>query len=240
MPSTPFSRSCPAFVIGEYAEGELIELPWSCPQCEAGVPCDVVLHGLRDRKCGPGHALAVARCHAHGLSFTVYPPGFVPYARRALLEVPGAESPPPAALPSMATVAADAAAGVAWPRGAAEEGRCWSTQGRVLTRLGRVVGASAEASDREFMAVALGLPLHLLWEVSEATGYRARGRALTEVVAILGLDGLLLAGALTGCWGPPWRWQRAPARLVPLVPAHLWQAAKASTTLGHGVCPPFT
>jgi len=208
-----------------------VEVPLECPWREAAVPCDVVLHALRARKAGPGHPLAVCRCHAHGASFSVYPPGFVPYARRALLCTPVPLVPD---VPSFAAVAAEAANGTAWDR-AAEDGssRWWSTQGRLLRRFRQALGAF-EAGLHEVVALALGLPLHLLSAVKGAVGYRARGRALVSVLEALGqdLDRLLLAGALAGCWGSPWRWQPAPPRLVPLVPAHL-DRAKASTTLEH-------
>lgn len=194
----------------------------------------MILHTLRVRKAGPGHPLAVCRCHAHGASFSVYPPGFIPYARRALLDSPPVTSVPEA--PSFAAVAAEAANGTAWDR-AAKHGssRWWSTQWRVLHRLRQALGAF-EAGLHEVVALALGLPLHLLSAVTGAVGYRARGQALQAVLTALGgdLDRLLLAGALAGCWGSPWRWQRAPPRLVPLVPAHL-DRAKAPTTLELGL-----
>lgn len=236
VPPTTSPRPRPPFVLGEYADGVVVEVPLECPWRDAEAPCDVVLHTLRVRKAGPGHPLAVCRCHAHGASFSVYPPGFVPYARRALLDTPG----PPAPAVSFAAVATEAATGTAWDR-VAEHGsaRWWSTQWRLLRRFRHALGAF-EAGLHEMVALALGLPLHLLSAVKGAVGYRARGRALMSVLEALDqdLDRLLLAGALAGCWGSPWRWQRAPPRLVPLVPAHL-DRAKASTTLEHGFADHF-
>ena len=35
----------------------------------------------RDRLTGPRHPLLVVRCRTHGVAFTLYPPGYVPYGR---------------------------------------------------------------------------------------------------------------------------------------------------------------
>ncbi len=222
-------------MIGEYAAGSLVEVPGECPCCEPTAPCDVVQHGLRARKTGPEHALAVCRCHAHGLCFSVYPAGFVPYARRPLLEASGADF-------SYADAALDAAAGIAWPRSASGgSDRWWTTQRRLLRRLCEVFGAAGIAG-RDRVAVALGLPLRLLAHVAAAVGYRARGQAVVAVLDMLGddLERLLLAGALTGSWGRPWRWRRAPPRLEPLVPAHLTAPTIPSTTSERMLRPGFS
>jgi hypothetical protein len=50
----------------------------------AGV-CTINIHSYRDRKCGPGFKLAVFQCKSHVLTFTVYPPGWLPYGRRPLV-----------------------------------------------------------------------------------------------------------------------------------------------------------
>ena len=223
----------PAFVIGAYADGALFDVPTECPCRGPEGPCDVVVHALRARKTGSSHPLAVCRCHVHGLSFTIYPPGFVPYARRPLLDASLVVSSATEA-PSFASVAGEAAIGVAWCRASAGGSpRWWPTQTRLLRRLGWAVGAFAGTA-RDMVAVAVGLPLRLLAAVTDAVGFRARGRALTDVLEALGgdLDRLLLAGALAGCWGTPWRWQSAPARLVPVVPANLDDFTKRSTTSG--------
>lgn len=231
MPGNAFFLCRPAFVIGDYADGTLFEVPTECPARGPDGPCDVVVHALRARKTGPPHPLAVCRCHAHGLSFSIYPPGFVPYSRRALFGVPGA---PATEAPSFASVAREAAEGVAWVRAAAGgTDRWWTTQTRLLRRLGEALGGFA-CSARDLVSVAVGLPLGLLARVANAVGFRSRGRALTDVLETLDgdLDRLLLAGALAGCWGAPWRWQRSPPRLVPLVPPYLVDLAKRSTTSG--------
>lgn len=221
-------------MIGEYAEGSLVEVPLECPLRSIDAPCDVVQHALRPRKTGPEHAITICRCHAHGLYFAVYPPGFVPYARRPLLDTANETA-------SYAAVARDAAAGVAWRR-APEGGRTrwWSTQRRILRRLGEALGAFTPA--RDVIALTIGLPLRVLARIAGAVGYRARGLALVAGIEALGgdPDRLLLAGALAGTWGAPWRWQSSPARLVPLVPDHLTDPAIVSTNSRRRFPPPFS
>ena len=226
------------FVIGDYADGSLFEVPLDCPLRGLDAPCDVTVHALRSRKAGPTHPLAVCRCHAHDFSFTIYPPGFVPFSRRVLIDGPGISALSSGA-PSFASAARDAAVGVAWCRASAGgSARWWATQGRLLRRLCWAVGALA-GSARDLVAVAVGLPLHLLVRVAQAVGFRARGRALGDVLDAFGaeLDRVLLAGFLSGCWGAPWRWQTAPSRLVPLVPAGL---TRLSTSSGRRGQPPFS
>lgn len=222
------------FVIGDYQGGELVEVPGECPFQGADHPCDVTLHAKRDRKSGPPHPLAVCRCHAHDVSFTIYPEGFVPYARRPLkAEAEAASTEAEAASTSFEVVAEEAAAGKAWPRQAdGGSRRWWSTQQRLLGRLRSVLTGDGDAATRHTIAIAVGVPLALPEQVHRAKGYRARGQALTEVLAALSLDRLLLAGFLAGCWGPAFRWQQVPPRLVPLVPQHLRHFAKGTTNSG--------
>ena len=221
-------------MIGEYLAGSLVEVPQECPWRDPEAPCNIVQHGRRDRKTGPDHALVVCRCHVHGACFSVYPKGFVPYSRRPLLDVPGSRSP------SYATAAREAADGHAWPRLSDGE-RSWSTQRRLIRRLSEAFGAFDLAA-RDVVAIALGLPLRLLSHLAGAVGYRARGRAVVAVLDGVGHDlgRVLLAGALAGAWGHPWRWQREPPRLVRLVPAHLAESSILSTSLKRGLPPPFS
>lgn len=104
-----------------------------------------------------------------------------------------------------------------------------------------VTGLGASTDVRDAIAIATGVPLSLLARGSQAGGYRQRGEAVVEVLTALGddpLDRLLVAGALAGCWGTPWRWERAPSRLRCLVPRSLWESPRLSTTSGHRTPPP--
>ncbi|MEK6707023.1 MAG: hypothetical protein AABZ06_14690 [Bdellovibrionota bacterium] len=46
--------------------------------------CDIKINGWRKRKTGPAHPLALVRCLVHKVLSIVYPPGFVPYARKKI------------------------------------------------------------------------------------------------------------------------------------------------------------
>ena len=209
------------FLFAEYQDGRLGERPLECPCWDGASPCDVILHALRVRKTGPLFPLAVCRCIAHDIAFTVYPPGFFPYSRRSLTPVETVAC----SEPSFVEVAQDAASGNAWPRSGASQ-RKWSTLTRLLSRFATIFGIS-NPKIQELVALSLHLPLHLLAQLRAAAGYRDRGAAILAVIQHLDLDQLLLAGAISGIWGPPFRWQTAPARLVSLLP--LPSRSKAST-----------
>ena len=217
-------------MFADYAEGVLRDVPGQCPWRSGDADCVVSIHSLRERKTGPTHPLAVCRCLTHDIAFTVYPPGFVPFARRTLL------SGEPATGPSFSEVAADAAAGDAWPRtapGGSE--RWWPTQIRLVERLFHAVGGGADHRDREAIAVATGASLTLLTAAQRADGFRARGQAALDILDALRtepLEKLLLMGFLTGAWGPAFRWQAGPPRLVAVVSDDLRRRSTSSGPRG--------
>jgi len=66
------------------------ELPKQCLAGATGTGeagCVVAVDHRRARKTGPEHALVVAKCRKHGVAFTLYPTGFVPYSRSAIVAV---------------------------------------------------------------------------------------------------------------------------------------------------------
>jgi hypothetical protein len=89
----PYARR--SFIITPYRAGQDGRLEAVMPdQCieggaGQGVQCVVRVHHRRERKTGPEHALVVAECLTHGVAFTLYPPGFVPYGRAAIVPVDG-------------------------------------------------------------------------------------------------------------------------------------------------------
>jgi hypothetical protein len=114
-------------------------LPERCPLGDDGSDCRVGVRGHRLRKTGPQIALTVARCHRHCVSFTVYPPAYVPYGRAAVtpLDVDGRRvQAEPGALVAVAGTSweavADAAAGRRWPETSGAMGSR-RTQGRRLS-----------------------------------------------------------------------------------------------------------
>ena len=88
-----------AFVVAEYVEEAGRWRPVGVEECPFGEACRVLQHDVRQRKTGPAVPLVVYRCAVHRRFFTVYPPGYAPYARQRLAplsskkQVVGAESP---------------------------------------------------------------------------------------------------------------------------------------------------
>ncbi len=190
------------------------------------------LHDHRPRKTGPQLPLVVARCHRHGVSFTVYPPGHVPYGRTAVapVDLQGRRVEPTEPGSSIATsgtmweAAADAATGLRWPEtGGARGSR--RTQGRRLVATAALLGLRSEPRGRERVAAVLGIATLTLHEAarrfSALIGWRERAQlllGLLEQCLAGGLSrALLAAGHLTGLWGRPSRWDPGGGRLRLLV-----------------------
>jgi hypothetical protein len=238
-PAAP--RSHRPFIVTPYvadSDGVLqAEMPSSCPfGAGAAEPCPLSRNHLRSRKTGPKHPLAVVRCRAHHVAFTLYPPGYAPRRRQPVERLsPGGqpvEADPDASsfTGTLFEAAADARAGRAWTRDGdicdRPPERWWSTQGRHLEFAVRLVGAAAELTDkvRETVAAALSIGVLTLREKATAGGYRAIGDAVCSIVAAVGSGArrsrrLLLAGHLVGHWGEPMHWdprrrslRRAPFR----------------------------
>jgi hypothetical protein len=215
-----------AYVVGEIGR-PLPFVPVEAP-CGVGadIRCKVGVHHVRERSTGPGFDLVVVHCHTHRQFFTLYPPGYSPYARR-----PVAPVAPDGGLPradgkekaenlrgSLFDAAVDAAAGHAWPRehqGASE--RWWRTQLRQLEVAGAALGLSetADSGLRHEIAETLAIPALVIEEQARGfrgsgVGYRKRGVAVDAVLSKLSQtsllpDRLLEAGHLAGCWGTPYR-----------------------------------
>ena len=162
------------------------------------------------------------RCRVHLLAFTLYPPGYVPYGRKAVATVTlvGAEldTRPEAPAETLLDAARDAAQGQAWhrehPGGSAT---WWSTQGRQVAVAVQIFGVAPDLdlAARLLQAAALQVCVLALVDaaqtIAEMPGYRTRGRAAMGVLDRMPrgpcrLQCLLAAGHLAGRWGPPWRW----------------------------------
>ena len=84
--------NCKPFLVTPYSadDGGMTlrpAIPYACPFAvanDARDPCSIEMHHKRRRKTGPGYPLFVMSCDAHGCSFTLYPPGFAPYQRKAV------------------------------------------------------------------------------------------------------------------------------------------------------------
>lgn len=195
-------------------------IPPFCPGHSAAEGCRVKRRGLRERVQGPAHALVVAHCEAHERSFTLYPPGWAPYGRRAVCHVTpsGSAVRSDSHASTLFGAVEDAAAGVLWPRaGAAAHESVQRTQGRhiALARVLLGMGTSVAAQVREAIATALSVPLLALCDASrayeQARTWRARARALMDVLRIVGARRehpalWFRVGYIAGLWGQPSRW----------------------------------
>lgn len=200
-------------------------------------PCRVRRNFTRQRVTGPSFPLAVLRCTTHVRSFTVYPPGYVPYARHILVSLsPSGEKALSPSTPALAKLtdlfrgtffqsALDAAAGFAWKRDSSGgTDRWWADQRRDLSRQLRMLGVdpAMSAQQRESIAAALDVD-HLFLndcvrQIETRLGYRSRGNAITAVLERLAggpciLERLLVSGYLAGLWGFPLRWDEDPGVL---------------------------
>lgn len=223
-------RLCRAFLVVPYtvdAAGQMdAVMPSRCPagvDPSSGGECELALHHRRARKTGPGHALCVVECREHEVAFTLYPPGYAPYRRQAVLKLTpegepiGREGSAVAAEfeDTVFAAALDAKEGKRWARETKAEvpERWWSTQGRHLQLTSRLVGVASDLADkiRESIATVLSVGLLSLRELS-AKGYRALGAGVCSVLGWLQGRGcaraqqLLICGHLIGHWGEPLHW----------------------------------
>lgn len=63
------------------------DAPKNCPMWVPGDECQVVSDKIRHRICGPEFDFRAYRCKRHRFYFTLYPPGWLPYARKALVPI---------------------------------------------------------------------------------------------------------------------------------------------------------
>lgn len=223
------------FVIAAYhlIEGErpVAEIPAVCPWAEPSESrqCRVTAKYHRDRKTGPEFPILVAYCKAHGRSFAVYPPGHVPYGRKAITPsgldsslLQHAEGEQDAGEPAwtrtVADAAVDAAQGRLWDK-SSQSRDSWSrrTQGRWLSLVASLLGLVAvDDRSRERLAEQIGVAALDVMEAARAfersLGLRDRGKAIVELLGKLPVsqrlcDDLLVCGAVIGRWGRPLRWE---------------------------------
>ena len=198
--------------------------------CSVGEDCACRLgrHAVRERVTGPGFAVVVVRCHAHRQAFTLYPPGYAPYARQPVAPVAPdggrqradcREDQAERFRGTLFEPALDAAQGRAWPREHEyASDHWWNTQRRLLCLARAVLGLSptADSELRHQLAEVLAIPAlvleeHALALLAAGAGYRERGVAVAAVLRRLKptpmlADRLLEAGRLAGCWGMQYRW----------------------------------
>lgn len=194
--------------MGDYKEGVLTVVPVECPFAESGVGCCVRRHDRRYRKTGPVHPLAVLRCHVHLRSFTVYPQGFTPYARRQLLSGESAFDEP-----SYVAVVTEAATQPLWGSSIGPPPRYWRTQARLVARVEALFGVVTNTLNEE-VALSHGLFLSTLQQLRMAHGLKTRAGFIVRLVTGRTLHELLLLGYKAGLWGEPLWWDPLLQTLV--------------------------
>lgn len=203
------------------AEGELLlPVPGRCPQGADGSPCEVRAHARRERKSGPEHALAVCRCHAHRVSFTIYPPGHVPYGRIAIVaaDSEGRRIRGNALAMTVFSTVFEATDRDGGGRDDAvhEPQVHRRTRGRRLGLCAAIIGIAGVLTDpvRGRIADALSVPTLLLREAAQAYSascsmYERAGvirSVLVSVALATRRTGLLAAGYFARLWGRPNHW----------------------------------
>lgn len=213
------------------AEGQLcVALPGRCPVGEDGSRCRVLVHHRRERKSGPEHPLAVCRCHEHGVSFTVYPPGHVPYGRIAIVSADSqgrvVRGDPFGS--TLFSVVLDMSQDAARVEPSAHEQRVHRrTKARRIGLCAAIVGIAGVVTEqvRGRIADALWVPMLTLREAAQAyaAGHSMRERAGAVRAVLERMDiarrriGLVVAGHFAGRWGRPSRWDPGRKTLCPLV-----------------------
>lgn len=233
------------FVIAPYhcsPGGTLVpERPTVCAWADDGSPCRVRLKIVRSRKTGPPHDLWVFYCPAHGVYFTVYPPGYLPFARQAVVAVmpDGTASDDDAdgkcdAIPPLME---GTLLGVAWEtrdektwRAACQRPDAWrTTLVRRLDRATHLVGVATDLGLEEQLVCAETLAVDTLRlregqaMIRSQPGVIGRGRAVVHVLEAVFrvgrnfLDRLVAAAHRAELCGRPFRWLAGAERLFPLV-----------------------
>ncbi len=198
-----------------------------CPDCtEAKATCRIRFEKWRSRVYGPGFRLGAYRCETHHRSFTVYPPGWMPYGRKplALVDHQGMAVECQADKAWEDTLFAaiiDAGIGCLWPEelqlgpiADADAGpHTRKTQRRHVAGAMRLfyLNANATPRDREYLATRLSIDLALPMtegkRIRDGPSLLSRGRGGTAILKALPstqstLARLMALGTRHGFWGP--------------------------------------
>jgi hypothetical protein len=204
--------------------------PAQCPYAQEGIcKCRLRILRWRSRVFGPGFLLCVLECLDHGHSFTVYPRGWPPYARKPIAALDHAgrfvvpEHDASCWTETAFAAAVAAGSGELWPDtvtlGPSLPGDdiatapCRKTQRRHVAGVMRLfaLDATATSKERELVALALSLDLTLLaraaGRIRDGPSLKARGEegatVLTQLPSAAStVDSLLRLGTARGFWGP--------------------------------------
>jgi len=188
-----------------------------------GQPCKLSIHHERERKTGPCFPLWVMWCSTHQRSFTIYPPGHVPYGRKPLIivatdggRVLDLENGAERFRGTVFDAALDASLNKPWGDKAGVRG-VWSpfsTQIHQIQRAAAILGLEPDIHDDQRHAIAQTLMLpSLLLHAGAAcfaanSGYQKEGEAICSVLKALPettslFERLAETGFQTGLWPAP-------------------------------------
>jgi len=179
----PVYKDLPFLVAPYHSDEHSILRPKSPEYCPENFlntdKCQNKSKGWRPRKCGPGFPLSVWCCLKHRRFFTIYPPGWGPYDRAAILDVApdgsdfnSGEDKIEALNDSILSAAIDAAFDKKWP----EEARSdeydkgvFKTQKRHISGILKLLGIAPDVTEkrREIVTATLGIPLTTLHKTAE-------------------------------------------------------------------------
>lgn len=220
------------FIVSGYTSNERgiprPQKPSSCPFATlSDASCTIHIERWRVRICGIRFAVAGMRCVTHKVSFTVYPPGWAPYARKALLLVDHGgcevetEDQDNRWGDTVFEASADAAAEKLWPEevqlgplpevGLVPQSR--RTQRRHIAGVVLLLGLNQSATCREREIVARFMNIGVSWleagarKIRDGPSLIRKGveavQVLEQLQAIrLRMIGLLTLGTNQGFWGP--------------------------------------
>lgn len=206
--------------------------PRRCARLDCEGDCRISFHRWRTRKCGVEHPLACFICLEHDCSFTVYPPGWLPFGRRPIVEVTasgfdvgGLEKGVEAWSETAFGAAVDAGVKRLWPvtaGGSKEWEKRYSrkpygvrrTQARHVKGVLELMALSAElALERPTVAAALDFDLSRIAACAarprDGPPLVACGAKGAELLSAAGrprrrlLSGFVRLGADRQYWGPP-------------------------------------
>ena len=171
-------------------------MPEVGPCGDSEATCVLGLKDWRERTTGPGFPLAVIGCKTHGVYFTLYPPGHVPYGRVSFAELalngtPVEKGRGPPFGHTYFDAALDAAAGIQWPKSSSEgsmQAR-FITQCRHMERCSLIFGLRKKMERRGKVAEQLGIGGFLLEEARHRLlvdgGFGVEGQAICQVLNVL-------------------------------------------------------
>ena len=208
------------------------ELPTRCPRPPLpGQPCDITVNHRRERKTGPCIPLFVVHCATHKISFTLYPPGHVPYGRKSITAIALDESPCINTTGkdrfggTLFEAALDAAEGDPWAYHYQPDktGSSFNTQTAHIQRALAMFGldGAREPMMCESVAQVLGIPGQMLHDSGRMCNlsplYLNRGKAIADILDIIPashflFERLAFSGYLAQLWPPLFFWDAQSGR----------------------------